>query len=549
MTSFDLNPRRLAVVVFVVLSLFYWVTEPGDRFESIDGYDYAQAAEIVPLHLVHDSRSILFHKLNRVLYVAAQALRLPLDGHAVIRLQCILAAAASVPLLQYILRAHYGVATPAAWAAGATLAVSFGFWRYAAEAEVYTPSALLILCTLLLVLRALDSPTFSPARFAWAGALGALSCLYYQGNALALCVAMPLLLIGRGRWQALLAYGAAGTIVSVIGIVLVFVASEGLPITATRLQAFVGMRLVEFDVRKLVASPLTGATFCLTHVFASLNWLYALHFVLDYLTTRVPGHLLRQEGISHAALAFRPWSLMAIPTFIAVVGTALAVIVQAIRHRSWPTMQARHWFLVVWIVLTAVMNAQLASWEPEVWITLQPGIVMAFCIWVLEPVMKAGYARLVWALPATLLAHNALGGIMMFRDEKGVHYEKTRWLAAELRPQDVILINMADQRILNYLRYRIGARLLYSDGVTANFATIDERFHDERGPLDDMLAQIWAKGGRVLTVGDLTRPSLSLASRSGEAETRRTFALAKRLEGRTRLVHQGSAVAIYEVRP
>ena len=64
--------RRALAAIFAALVLFYGLTLPGNTIEAIDGYDYALAAETIPLANSHDTRSILFHKINRVIYLTGR---------------------------------------------------------------------------------------------------------------------------------------------------------------------------------------------------------------------------------------------------------------------------------------------------------------------------------------------------------------------------------------------------------------------------------------------------------------------------------------------
>jgi hypothetical protein len=549
MTELRPVPNWVLLAIFVGLLALYGATDPGNRFESIDGYDYAQAAEIVPLELTYDSRSILFHKINRVAFVASQALGLPYDAHRVIRTLCMLSAAASVLLMLRLAARGLGLSWATSWLAAATLAVSYGFWRYAVEVEVYLPSIFLILLTFCILLDGLDAPELRPGPFLLAGALGGLACLYYQANFVPMCLAAPVMLLRRDRIKALLWYGAAGTIVSVGGVIAAYVASESTPLTPAGLAGFLGMRFNEFHPGRTLAATVFGSVVAIVHDVASLNWLYGMEFFRSAVERAVPSHFARLEGVSEAALRFKPYIYVAIVLLPLIVAILIDAFITLIRYRLRPVLSRRQLFLWVWLGANLLMNGYLGASEPEVWVTTLPALLLALSILLIEPVMAADKSRWLPLLPVLLLLHNLLAGLGMFRHDDGLHARRTAWLARNLASNDVVLVNMADQRIWNYLRYKLGATLIYSDGDRADVAAIDGRFRPETGPLDEMLKAVAARGGRIYTMGDLSRPAPAMARRVGEAEYRAALVLARRLEGRMRLVHEDAAVSIYAVRP
>lgn len=541
-------PNWALIAIFVGLFIFYAATSPVTRFESIDGYDYAQAAEIVPLELTYDSRSILFHKINRVLFVAAQAIGVPWDAHKLIRTMCILSAAASVLLMLRLCAVGFGLSWATSWLAASILAVSYGFWRYAAEVEVYLPSIFLILLAFCILLDAVEEPE-RPGPFLLAGALGGLACLYYQANAVPMCLAAPALLLRRDRLWPLVWYGLAGTAVAVPGLIIAYLASEPEPLTLANLLAFLEMRFGEFQPNRSIAATVVGSAVAIVHDLFSLNWLYGMEFFQLAVVRSAPAHISRLEGIGYAAERFKPFiyaALVLLPLIVAVLVNAL---ITQLRLRLRPVFHHRHVLLAVWLGVNLLMNGHLGASEPEVWVTTLPAIVLAATVLVLEPVMASGEGRWLWALPVLMVAHNALGGLGMFLRPMGLHEARTAWLAREIRPNDAILVNKVDQRIWNYLRYRLGATLIYSDGVQADVAAIDSRFHPQAGPLDEMLRAVAVRGGRVFAFDDVKRPDPRSVWRLGQKQYEDAERLAGRLEGRLRLVHEDAAAQIYVVRP
>jgi hypothetical protein len=544
--SFTAREQMSALLVLVTL---YMLTDPGNRFESIDGYDYARAAETVALRFAHDTRSLLFHKLNRLLYLGSQALGLPFDAHRIIRTVSMLAGAASVVLLARLLTERFAVSRDVGVLAGAILATSYGFWRYAVEVEVYVPSILLILATIALLLQGLDRPEPSARTFLLAGAVGGLGCLYYQANILPLCLAAPVLLIGEKGHRPLVLYAAAGAAVTLAGLVAAFVASEAAVPTPSALIGFLTHRFEEFDRGRSLLYRIVGSAPAIVYDLVSLNWLYGLEWFRSLVLSAMPSHLIRLEGLSHAAMRYKPFiyaAFVLIPMLIALAGLAIV--------RSWggrrPAVAGRRMvFLAVWLTANLLVNAWLGGPEPEVWITTLPVIVMLLAVLVLEPASAGRGPGLLWTLPVLMLAHNFLGGLGMFQSPRGLHYERSQWLARELRPADIVLVDGPYGRQSGYLLYRVGARLVYSDGATASVVRLDERFQPQRMPHDELLRTVSAAGGRVFTIGDLSRLDPRVRASMAAIEIANAEALATKLRGRLRLVHEDAVVQIYQITP
>ena len=174
------------LLIVCLLIAFYAITRPLNHSESYDSITYALFAENYTLGTAPDSRNILFHVVNRALFVTSEWLGLGLRALELITFVSVVTGAFSLVIFARLLKRRFGVSSFAAWTGASFLGLTYGFWRYAGAAEVYVPSIFLILCSLTLIFRFLDSKDRSQWTLVAAGILSGLSVLYYQPNIIVL---------------------------------------------------------------------------------------------------------------------------------------------------------------------------------------------------------------------------------------------------------------------------------------------------------------------------------------------------------------------------
>ncbi len=204
--------RRTGIAVALALAVVYAVLAPRNRTEAEDAYDYAWSVE-------HGSGRALLHPhhmaylpLMQGVYAAARAVAGPVRAHPVMAAVSAGCAGAAVVLLAVLLAGPLGADRRRAWAAAAGLASSYGFWRYAAEAEVYAP-------VLALALGAWVVAGNARRWTGWvlSGALGGASVLVHVFAAIPAMVAVPLWLgMRRGPRAALIHGGCAAVLAAAV---------------------------------------------------------------------------------------------------------------------------------------------------------------------------------------------------------------------------------------------------------------------------------------------------------------------------------------------
>lgn len=451
---------RASIFCFLLLVAFYLATAAGNLGETDDVYAFAYRAEHFELTRLSDPRLLLYHVAMRLLFLGSQALGLDFGALGLMRGISALAAAGSLLLVIRIASADLKLGSAAALAAGAILASCYGFWRYAAEAEVYLPAIFLI----LLIFRGLSAlgPDGGRGR-SWKAALAAagwgtmagLTVLLYQPSVIPLYFAFPLLLARRSHIAALCGYLLAGGVVVCAGYGIGFLAYwQGTPSVAGFIF-FLSQRSGEFIVPPLslqtVAVSVIRAAFALGHDIVSANWIFAFDPISGVIQRAFSYNVITEEIF----LAKRAGALAYLPLVTLLL---LIVLAAGLLVKLWPLSLARLrdrrvLTLLGWVALNGAIVGRLNPAGVEAWIVLLPPLVLLLAVLVVQPCFDRGAGSWIAGLAAVLFLHNALGGMALVQDPAG-EYDRVKgtWVIAEAEPQDLVVV-AGNAGLVETLRY------------------------------------------------------------------------------------------------
>lgn len=516
---------RASSLLIVVLTGFYLATAAGNLSETDDVYAFAYRAEHFALDHLSDPRLMLYHVAMRLLFLGASTLMPDLSALQLMRSVSALTAAASLLLVVRIVVADLKLSATTALLAAAVLGSCYGFWRYAAEAEVYVPAIFLI----LLVFHGLSSGPGSvdavrpearvsgaAAAAAWGGLAG-LTVLFYQPSVIPLFCAFPLLLLSRNRILPLGCYLAVGAAVALSGYVVGFLAYWPQPLGVAAFNNFLSQRAEEFIVPPLslrtVVVSVIRAAFALGHDIASANWIFAFEPVVGLIQRAFSNNVITEEVF----LAKRAGFLAYLPLLSLLL---LAILSLRILVSIWPLpkrLLRQRWFLVIllWTIANGIIVGRLNPAGTEAWIMLLPPLVLAVAACVIEPFLNNGRGRLVGALAAVLFLHNAIGGMALVADQEN-EYDRVKgaWIAAEAGPQDLVIVT-ENAGLAEALRYLSSANValiatreapavadsLVRGDMNRLFTLTRGRDFNNR-LLRNLIKESWRQGGRVIIFDD-----------------------------------------------
>lgn len=513
MTALAAGDLRTVIPAALVLVAFYGITAAHNLSETDDVYAFAYRAEHIPIDHVSDPRLLLYHVLMRLLYLASVGLGFPISALGLMRgVSAICAAMSLILVVRILVRDLKTDPVPAAIAA-ATLGVSYGFWRYAAEADVYVFAIMLCALVFHLLMRADARDGARWTAVVPIAVLSGVAVLFYQPNVIALFFAFPLLYLRRNRLSWLVAYGLVGTSVAFVGYLVAFRAYWPEPLSVESFVAFLSQRAHEFIVsplslRTFVVSVIKSG-FAFSHDIVSANWLFGFEWVTRLIQRVFSNNVLMEEVF----LARRAGYWIYVPLLILPIMTA--VLIRAIwvaRPLPWHRLKERRLVLcVAWLVLSAAVIGRLNPAGIEAWIVVLLPLLLLTGPMLFEPAWRAGRGGLMAVLVGLLLVHNAVGGMALVHSkENEFDRVKGAWVIAYGRSEDLILV-VENAGLAETLRYRSNAQIALIRSMSAPRiarAVLDGEWHENEvwtygrdfggQALERLMRETVKEGGRLL---------------------------------------------------
>jgi Protein of unknown function (DUF2723) len=526
------------ILGFLAILTFYLATTPENRTDAADSYAYAYDTERRALTDLYDTRLLLFHVVMRLLYRAAHAIHDGVTAHAVLLTVSALSASLGLVLFARLLNRHFGLSLAASLLGAGFLGATYGFWRYSVEAEVYAPSMFLITAVLTLVFAAEDRADEARgwATLISAGVLAGLAVLFYQANAIPLFLALPVLFLRRGGFPRLIAYGAAGGGMVLLGYVVAFLVDEARSLTIGTLYAFVFKRFGEFELDESLLSAIVKSVVALGHAIVSGNWVFGLDIAAA--VNEIVALVQYEERVfaaSKAGVVLVYLPLFTLAMLVAVGAVTASIAVRA--HRR-PPLDRHLGFAFTWFGLYALVNGRLSPGSYEVWIMTLPPLIILFAAFVIEPCVRAGRRAAPTVLLAALVLHNAIGGIGILYGAGGdYHRAKGGWAIDNATADDLILLPV-NEGFGNFLCYVGGLRVV----TTTNR---EGCLRHERRNVSQLIEARRRSGGRIFVFDEFfDGPAAWRASHRPDPEA---LALADRFRGTQQPVYRSDAGTTYRL--
>jgi len=367
------------------------------------------------------------------------------------------------------------------------LAFSYGFWRYANEAETYVLASIFVLGAWCLV-----------AKGNWRLAIGcsAIGVLVHLLNLIPLLLIIPLYYLFSREWKRALAHGAATALLVGIGYAVCFRFLDWGELGAQHHSAEAGLGFAN-----LLRS---GVAFgqCLI----SGNFLFGFEEFRELLTQFFPSRMLGEEFFMAEHMpAWIPWA--GCVSVLAVMGVGFAggglfvarrnvddasCFVTKEREPKAPGLRPNVFLLscVVWLLLYLVAVLRTESGSPELW------IMALIPFWLVAGRWIKG--RWAWGWVVLLFAHNLIAGLLPVMSEKtDYHAAKGKWLVENSTADDLVLTSYEPIMIF-YLDYFTSAKIASSGSVT----------------LEEIQHRLESCEGEVYALSNFFQPLVSMEERN-----------------------------------
>ena len=506
-----------------------------------------------------DSRNILFQIVTRIAFVVSQGLGFNIRAIDLIVGISVLTSSFSLILFAQLMQNGFGVSSFAAWAGAAFMGVSYGFWRYSGGAEVYGPSIFLILCSLTLVFRFLNSVKNSDDngndnvnKTSWlslfaAGVIAGIAVLFYQPNVIPLFV-VGVLFCFPFRFKALLLYAAAVALVVMLGLVASYMTiHQGVP-SVDELVEYVTLRNVEFREPQPVHIAAVKMVLAFGHDVFSAHWTRTLDPVRTVVDPLIPGCVYNFNVVVFAGKGIQYLTAIAMVLFIPILILFGRLHWLAARHWTLSLPNTTTLFLFCWWVSMTLVLGILDPGSFEAWIPALLPFTALLTVFVFEPCCKQQKQKSLIVFLVLMMSYNFFGGLMIWRNNQGDYfYHKTAWARQYLTEEDTVLLNEFDYRLVDYLSYygkSKVAHLTETDLVTIARGT--PQIHIM--PLDEFLTAFDTTTNRLFVLDDVLSPDPQIKQcRKGLKKYDSAVKLADRLKEKVVLVNEGRFGKTYQV--
>lgn len=450
--------KKIVYILFFLISfLFFWGTDIANRTEADDAFEYAWQIEQGGQEWLYHPHHLLYAAVAKDAYIGARLLGYSGRAYPLLRLISALCGAGSILMFFQFCYRRFSLRPVSSLLCAGLLMFSYGFWRYANEAEVIIPACFVMLCALYLAV----SPGAGWRKPVAAGVFCGISVLFHVLNVVPVFLAVPLLYVLRRIFRGLFIHLlSAGT---------------------TVLAGYAGVYWFE-SPRIFETAPL-GTTLSALSFFkgavgfsqcvVSSNFMLGYSLVRETLVQLFPSRMLLEEIfmgeaqplwlVSSATVSF----VLLIAGFMALSAWAIALIFRRDDSRrkrdrvetveGWRTLMV----VVVWFAGYAGALLLLEPGNPEVWVMGLVPFWLTFCGLVVAPLSRQNVLWPVLLLVVLLGLHNFLGGMLPLKDPAAdYNRQKSAWVLHNARPGDVVL-TAGNPVFERYLRYYSPAKVEY----------------------------------------------------------------------------------------
>lgn len=455
------------LIFFFFLLGFYLISAPENRTESDDGYWYAFEIRHSNFDKLYFSSYLLFLPFFKTVYISIKELGFDADAFSLMSIINCIFSALTVLLLYRYFRIHFRFSKSISLLGTVLFAISYGFWRYASEAEIYGLSQFIIILVLLLV-EILPRNKFLPYLLT-ISLIGSIGVLFYKPNVVPLFMALPFAFLLKRDYKMMLAYGMTG-IVMVLGVYYITYLSIRSPTDnfSSHVMGVSGKR----DLTNLSIIPVIAAN------QVASNWVYSFEPVTNRIANTFKHKAIDEERFlgayhkSYRYVAFSIFLLLIVATAINFFFAIKYFISSDRKKISTP---------IIWIGLYAIIVSFLDPTSSEPWLMIQIPLALIVTNWIIRPIVLAGKTRYPVVLILLLFLINLIGGMMMVSDKESDLYNvKSSWLIENVKNKDVIL-TVGPMSYVRYLRYFSGQTVYnLEQGIDQDLRNILENELNER---------------------------------------------------------------------
>lgn len=517
---------KYVLTAVITIFAFYYYTAAGNLSETDDVYAFAYRAENFTITHISDPRLMLYHMAMRVFYLAGFTVDPELSALTIMRIFSALCASLSLFLVIRICIIDLKLSSFTAGISAILLGSTYGYWRYAMEAEVYIPSIMLCLILFHLLSQSLlaDYEEKVPAnlhlKIVCIGSFSGLAILFYQPNIIPLLLAFPILLFGRRVKHGILLsslYLISALFIVLSGYLTGFWLYWQEPFSLHNFVAFLSQRSNEFMVPSLslktVVVSLVRSAFSLSHDIASANWLFGIDEFVKLINRAFSNNVVMEEVYLASQFGWFVYIPIATITLLGIIFIRVVAVAMPIPLKEILTLRVGS--LVIWLLIYGVVVGRLNPAGIEAWIMVLPALIILSAVLIIDPLIKRQRHILVITLVGALMTHNLLGGMLLVQSPE-YEYDRVKgaWIIEHATKNDLVIVtdNAGLAESMRYLS-KANVALVRSFSAPALASVllgkqkssifIQTYGRDFGGiPLNRLLRQTAVKGGKIILFSD-----------------------------------------------
>jgi len=468
------------------------LTVPENHSEADNAFHYAWSVESAPHHEQIHQHRLLYVPLAKVVYTGVRVLNSGARAYPVMIAISMVAGAIALAFLFLAFHRHLGFSAEVAFFTAGLVGASYGFWRYACEAEIPVVAA----APLAIAFYMLTCPRINAVSVIGAAVASAAAALLYILAVIPALFAFPAMLLGRKRRAPLLIY--------IVLLIALIAAGYGVSGTSP-FEVPTHVHGDHGDVRLTVQGPsaIGNAVLGFGRATLSGNYLFCLRPFREF-SKRVFSHRsLREELL----IGMHAGTMSAVlPLGILFLLGLVVVFIADDRLNpgetetedaaapSPPPFSAIRRVVVIAMVLWAVLHSLiLMGHEPA-----NPGSWILVCIpfwlgliliWARDP--RGIPPQALGTLFVLLLLHNYFGGMHLVADgSSDYNRAKSQWVLDHVRKNDAILTD-ENPSYCWYVRYHTPARVIAMPQASS------------AGDIIESIKGVRNQGGHVLATPDV----------------------------------------------
>jgi hypothetical protein len=466
--------KLIYLLAFLLLSAFYIVLAPENRVEADDAFWFASHVRDLQLVPLLRPRFLIFMPINSLIYRALTNIGVPISSYALMSLVSTISAVLTILLFARLLQRSFAVSRLGSVIAAGLLSVTYGFWRYAVEAEVYATAMLLTIASFSLVTWSCEEKQRQGTWWAAvSGLLSGVAVLFYQPNAIPLFLALPVLYLRRKHLPRLVSYLVVGSVTILGGYAAAYLAVRPPALS------FLGFVLSEAPT-EVNANPLK-TLFAFGSNILSANWIFGFDAVSRFLETSFPNQVIVEEVYAAKTAGFL--CFMPLLTLPAILIILLLLIRSLWQFRGFARPSREVLVILIWLAIYFPILYKGSGTAPEAWIPILIPLTILVACYLVEPCLWLGRLRLLVAFTALVMLHNLLGGIGIIYSREGNYYAvKAQWVMKNTTSADLLLTG-GSIPLTRYVGYYTPARVVNVVWRSREVNSAVEKAHREGGKL------------------------------------------------------------------